>query len=98
LSRETPLLARFKPSSKFNILDFHEAGGVMALMKEMRELLHTELPTVSGKKLSDQLDAAKTLRRDVIHTLSDPLAPEGGIAVLYGNLAPKGAIVKQKFA
>jgi len=95
LSRETPLLARFKPSSEFNMLDFHEAGGVMALMKELDKLLYTELPTVSGKKLSEQIELAENKRQDIIYSLSNPLQPEGGIAILYGNLAPKGAIVKQ---
>lgn len=102
LSRETPLLAKFKPSSNFNMLDFHEAGGVMALMSEMREILHTDLPTVSGQKSSDQLNLTDQrnstnlcYRREIIRPLSNPLATEGGIAVLYGNLAPKGAIVKQ---
>jgi dihydroxy-acid dehydratase len=95
LSRKTPLLAKFKPASQFNLLDFHEAGGVPALMKELQSLLHCDVPTVTGRTLKENLTTAKVLRPEVIHSLDNPLAPEGGIAVLYGNLAPKGAIVKQ---
>ncbi|MBM3236908.1 dihydroxy-acid dehydratase [Candidatus Poribacteria bacterium] len=95
LSRKTPLLAKFKPASQFNLLDFHEAGGVPALMKELQSLLHCDVPTVTGRTLKENLAEAKVLRPEVIPSLNKPLAPEGGIAVLYGNLAPKGAIVKQ---
>ena len=95
LSRETPLLAKFKPASQFNMMDFHEAGGVLALMKKLESLLHLNIPTVTGHTLRENLATVKVLRPEVIHSLNNPLAPEGGIAVLYGNLAPKGAIVKQ---
>ena len=95
LSRETPLLAKFKPASQFSLMDFHEAGGVPALMKEMEDLLLLDLPTVTCKTLRENLSQVRVKRREVIHSLDDPIAPEGGIAVLYGNLAPKGAVVKQ---
>lgn len=95
LSRETPLLATFKPASQFNLLDFHEAGGVPALMKEMEDLLVLDLPTVTCKTLRENLSQARVTRREVIYSLADPIAPEGGIAVLYGSLAPKGAVVKR---
>ena len=94
-SRETPLLAKFKPASQFNLLDFHEAGGVSALMKEMEDLLTLDLPTVTCNTLRENLSQAPPPRRDVIHSLDDPIAQEGGIAVLYGSLAPRGAVVKQ---
>ena len=95
LSRETPLLAKFKPASQFSILDFHEAGGVPALMRELESLLTLDLPTVTGKTLRENLSQSCITRREVIHSIDDPIAPEGGIAVLYGSLAPKGAVVKQ---
>ncbi len=95
LSRETPLLAKFKPASEFTLLDFHEAGGVYAIMKELQDLLNLDVLTVSGKTLKENLSHIKVLRRDVIHPISSPISPEGGIAILYGNLAPKGAVVKQ---
>ena len=94
-SRETPLLARFKPASPFNMLDFHEAGGVPALMQELSPLLHLDVPTVTGKNLGESIAKARVLRRNVIHPIAEPLASEGGIAVLYGNLCPGGAVVKQ---
>jgi dihydroxy-acid dehydratase len=95
LSRETPLLARFKPASQFNLLDFHEAGGVPALMKEMADLLILDLPTVTCRTLREDLSQVCVTRREVIRSLDNPIAPEGGIAILHGSLAPKGAVVKQ---
>jgi len=94
-SRETPLLAKFKPASQFNLSDFHEAGGVSALMKEIESLLTLDLPTVTCGTLRENLAQAVVTRREVIHSLDDPIAQEGGIAILYGSLAPRGAVVKQ---
>jgi len=95
ISRKTPLLAKFKPASKYTLLDFHEAGGVPALMKEMETILELDLPSVTCATIRENLSSAIVTRREVIHSLDDPIASEGGIAVLYGNLAPKGAVVKQ---
>ena len=95
ISRKTPLLAKFKPASDFSIMDFHQAGGVPALMKEMASLLELDLPTATCSTLGENLANAKNKNLEVIHSLDDPLASEGGIAILYGNLAPKGAVVKQ---
>ncbi len=95
ISKETPLLAKFKPASEFTLLDFHEAGGVYAIMKEMESLLNLDVLTVSCKTLKESLSDVKVRRRDVIHSISSPISSEGGIAILYGNLAPKGAVVKQ---
>jgi len=95
LSRKTPLLAKFKPASQFSLLDFHQAGGVPALMKEMESLLVLDLPTVTCRTLRENLSQARVMRREVIHSLENPIALEGGIAVLHGSLAPKGAVVKQ---
>ena len=95
LSRETPLLAKFKPASQFNLSDFHKAGGVPALMKEMETLFTLDIPTVTLKTLRENLSCAEVKNREVIHSLHEPIAPEGGIAILYGSLAPKGAVVKQ---
>jgi dihydroxy-acid dehydratase len=94
LSRATPLLCKFKPASKFNLLDFHNAGGVPALMRELSPLLHLDQPTVSGKTLKQIVRSAKKPDRTIIATLDKPLAKEGGIAILRGNLAPGGAVVK----
>jgi dihydroxy-acid dehydratase len=95
LSRTTPLLAKFKPASPFTLEDFDAAGGVMALMKELTPLLELDLPTVSGLTLKEQVASAQVKRHDIIRPLRDPLAAEGGLAVLHGNLAPGGAVVKQ---
>jgi len=95
LSRETPLLAKFKPASEYNISDFDEAGGVLMLLKALQPLLYTKDLTVTGKTLEENLSKVKFILGKVIHSLDNPLAPEGGIAVLKGNLAPEGAIIKQ---
>jgi dihydroxy-acid dehydratase len=94
LSAETPLLAKFKPASGLTVTDLHEAGGVARVMKELSELLSLDCDTVTGP-LRDRLDAAQTGETDTVKTLQSPLAPQGGLAVLRGNLAPDGAIVKQ---
>jgi dihydroxy-acid dehydratase len=95
LSRETPLLAKFKPASQYNITDFDEAGGVHMLLKALQSLLYTEGITVTGKTLGENLSEIKLNTGKVIHSLEDPLSPQGGIAVLKGNLASEGAVVKQ---
>jgi len=95
LSRETPLLAKFKPASEYNISDFDEAGGVQMLLKALQPLLYIKGLTVTGKTLEENLSKIKFIPGDVIHSIENPLAPEGGIAVLKGNLASEGAVIKQ---
>ncbi len=95
ISKETPLLAKFKPASQYNISDFDDAGGVQMLLKAMEPLLYTEGITITGKSLAENLAKIKLETGDVINSLENPLAPQGGIAVLFGNLAPEGAVVKQ---
>ncbi|HGJ66963.1 TPA: dihydroxy-acid dehydratase, partial [bacterium] len=95
ISRKTPLLAKFKPASQFTLMDFHSAGGIPALMKEMQSLLELDLPTVTCSTIRENLANVNIKKNDVIHSLDNPLASEGGIAILYGNLAQKGAVVKQ---
>ena len=95
LGRVTPLIARFKPASCLTVVDLDQAGGIPAVLKILAPLLATDAPTVSGRTIGQIADAASLLRDDVIHSLDAPLAPEGGIAVLRGNLAPDGSVVKQ---
>jgi len=95
ISRKTPLLAKFKPASNYNLLDFHEAGGVSAIMKALESVLDLDLMTVTCKTMRENIANAKIMRPEVIHSLDDPISSEGGIAVLFGNLAPNGAVVKQ---
>jgi len=97
LSRETPLLARLKPASDHTVTDFHAAGGVRALMAELAVagLMHTGALEISEGTLADRLDGRPGADGEIIRPIAAPLAPEGGLAVLYGNLAPRGAVVKQ---
>ena len=95
-SRSTPLLLNLRPSGEFYMEDLFEAGGIPALLMELAPLLHLDCLTVTGKTLGENL--AAVARRDVIRPLGEPLAPEGGIAVLRGNLCPDGAVVKQAAA
>ena len=95
LSRETPLLAKFKPASEYNISDFDEAGGVQMLLKALQSLLYIKDLTVTGKTLEENLSKIKFTPGNVIHSIENPLASEGGIAILKGNLASEGAVIKQ---
>lgn len=95
LSRDTPLLANFKPSTKYNMLDFHQVGGVKVLMKQLASKLDLSCITVAGATLQDLLDPVKITETKIVRPLENPLAPEGGLAILFGNLAPEGAVVKQ---
>lgn len=97
LSRETPLLTRLKPASAMTVTDFHAAGGVTALMGELASvgLLQLDLPTVEGRDLARRLGERRSGDGVVIRTVAEPLSAEGGLAVLRGNLAPLGAVVKQ---
>src|SRR5205085_6920470 len=97
-SRTTPLLVNLRPSGQFHMEDLFEAGGVPAVMKELAPLLHLDCLTVTGRTLGENLETARVQRRDVIRPLSDPLASEGGTAVLWGNLCPRGAVIKQAAA
>lgn len=95
LSRQTPLIGRFRPASPLTIVDLDEAGGIPAVLHLLAPLLHLDLPTVTGETVADRAAAARNLRPDVLHPLDAPLAPEGGLAILRGSLAPDGAVVKQ---
>jgi dihydroxy-acid dehydratase len=95
IGRKTPLLGKFKPASPLTVVDLHEAGGVSAVLQRLSPLLERELPTVSGRTVGQIAADAQAARSDVLRSLEDPLASEGGIAVLYGSLAPRGAVVKQ---
>ncbi|MEX2684734.1 MAG: dihydroxy-acid dehydratase [Candidatus Sigynarchaeota archaeon] len=95
LSKETPLVAKFKPASQYNISDLHAAGGVPALLKAIEPLLHLDTPRVDGTTMREFLAKATIKDEKVIRSIATPLAHEGGLAVLHGTLAPEGAIVKQ---
>lgn len=95
LSRQTPLIGKFKPSSPFTVVDLDDAGGIPAVLNILSPLLHLDLPTVSGESIRERAAKGRLSRPDVLYPLASPLNPQGGIAILHGNLAPKGAVVKQ---
>jgi dihydroxy-acid dehydratase len=92
ISAATPCIAKFKPSSKYTLWDFFEAGGVGAVLGELKPLLNREIMTVTGERIDAYFGMVKN--REIIRSLDTPLQPQGGIVVLRGNLAPDGAIVK----
>lgn len=91
-SAATPCIAKFKPSSKYTLWDFYEAGGVGAVLGEIAGLLNRDVKTVAGKTIEAYFGPVKN--REVIRPLADPLQPQGGIVVLRGSLAPDGAVIK----
>jgi dihydroxy-acid dehydratase len=99
ISRKTPNLCRLSPAGPHHIADLHEAGGIPAVMNELAQSgrIDLDVMTVTGRTLGDNLEALKPaiLRPEVIRTVADPYSHEGGIAILKGNLALDGAVVKQ---
>jgi len=95
IGRQVPLLGKFKPASPLTVIDLHEAGGVPAVLRRLARLLDGDLPSVSGQTISQIAAGAGESHPDVLRPLEEPLAPEGGIAILRGSLAPVGAVVKQ---
>jgi len=100
LGRETPHVANLRPAGRFQMQEFFHAGGAPAVMKELAPLLHLDEITVTGRTLGEEIDDAEVspVYRDVIRPSNDPLHPEGGLAVLRGNLAPDGALIKHSAA
>ena len=127
LSRTTPLIVNLRPSGKFHMEDLFEAGGIPAVLKELKSLLHLDCLTVTGRTLGEEIERAQRTSypppgfagggspsspppgfagggqgggssSDVIFPLNQPMAKEGGLAVLRGNLCPGGAIIKQSAA
>ncbi|GKT08075.1 dihydroxy-acid dehydratase [Desulforhabdus sp. TSK] len=97
VSARTPHLCSLRPGGPHFLADLNAAGGVQAVMKELasQNLIHLDLKTVNGKTVGENLAEAVIFDRQVIRSSADPYHKEGGIAVLYGNLAPEGAVVKQ---
>ena len=98
ISSETPFLLNVKPSGQYQMEEFFDAGGLPALMEEMRSLLDTNALTVTGRTLGENIAGAEVLNCDVIRPLAEPLNAEGGTVVLRGNLCPDGAVIKHTAA
>ena len=94
LSRETPFILDLKPSGRFVMEDFFYAGGLSAVLKELTPLLRADVPTVTGKSLGENVAESPVHNRELVRTIDEPLAPEGGLAVLRGSLAPSGAVIR----
>jgi dihydroxy-acid dehydratase len=94
ISRRTPMIANLRPSGQFLMEDFYYAGGLRALLNEIRELLDLDCKTISGGSLGSALESVRACNPEVIGTLKNPVSPTGGTAILFGNLAPDGAVIK----
>jgi dihydroxy-acid dehydratase len=98
ISGRVPVLANIRPSGEFLMEDFYYAGGLRALMAEIRDCLYLDCATVNGRKLGENIEGARVANHDVIRERERPLAESGGTAILYGNLAPDGAVIKTSAA
>ena len=94
LSRTTPFLLNLRPSGKYLMEDFFYAGGLPVVLKELLPLLHGQAPNVNGHTLADNVREARCWNADVIRSLAMPIAAEDGLAMLTGNLCPRGAVIK----
>jgi dihydroxy-acid dehydratase len=97
ISKKTPNLCRLSPAGKYHLMDLYQAGGVEAMMNELLKngLINGDLITVTGKKVKDNLSGSRILDEEVIKKVSNPYSRDGGIAVMWGNLAPEGCVVKK---
>jgi dihydroxy-acid dehydratase len=99
LSETTPVVVDLKPTGLHYMEDLAAAGGIPAIMREMRDLLHLDCKTVTGETVGERLEAwNRWVDRSVIHAIKDPIRPYGGLVILFGNLAPGGAIIKRSAA
>ena len=98
LGAQVPCLVDLQPSGKFLMEDFFYAGGLPAVLREISHLLHLEAPTANGKTIGENIAAAPCWNREVIRPLAQPFMADAGIAVVRGNLAPDGAVIKPSAA
>jgi dihydroxy-acid dehydratase len=94
IAQRVPVLANLRPAGQYLMEDFYYAGGLRALLKEIAPLLNTKCATVNGKTLGENIETARINNTDVIRTREKALSQSGGLAVLRGNLAPDGAVIK----
>ncbi len=93
-SKKTPLICNLRPSGKYLMEDFFYAGGLPALLGELKDLLHLSERTVTGQTLGENIAGARVYNKDVIRSRAEALSQEGGLAVVRGSLAPNGAVIK----
>ena len=99
IGRETPVLVDLKPTGQHYMEDLYRVGGLTTILREIKPLLNLDALTITGRTLGVEIDAAPaTIKQDVVRPFKNPIFGEGGMAVLRGNLAPGGAIVKQSAA
>jgi dihydroxy-acid dehydratase len=98
ISRQVPVIANITPSGKYLMEDFYYAGGLRGLMAQMRELLDLDCMTVTGRTIGENIATGRVHLPEVIHPLSDPIYQGGATAVLKGNLAPRGCVMKPSAA
>jgi dihydroxy-acid dehydratase len=89
-----PVILNLRPSGKWLMEDFHIAGGTRAFFSRLKSMLHLDARTVSGGTMGDGIGDAQVYNDDVIRPLTDPIAASGGTAILYGNIAPDGCVIK----
>ena len=94
-AKEIPTLVAVAPNGPHGVVDLYRAGGVLAVMKRLRDNLHLDCMTVSGKPIGELIDSAEVLDDSVVRPKDDPVLSEGGTVVLRGNLAPDAAVIKQ---
>jgi dihydroxy-acid dehydratase len=95
ISQRTPYLCKLRPSGQYHIEDLDRAGGIPAVMNELKGLLKMDSRTVTGKTLAENIADSHTLDSEVIRSVSNAYATTGGLALLFGNLAPEGSVVKR---
>jgi dihydroxy-acid dehydratase len=93
-SKRVPHVSNMVPNGPYDMEDLHNAGGLPALMKELKQFLHSDALTATGQTVSENIENALVANAEVIRPLANPVRKEGGIAILKGNLAPKGSVVK----
>lgn len=99
ISADTPVLVNLKPAGQHYMEDLHKAGGLATVLRELRPMLHLDAMTVTGKTLGEELDAqGPAFAQEVVRSRDNPIYPQGSIAVLRGNMAPTGAIIKHSAA
>ncbi len=95
ISERTPTLCKLRPAGDYHVEDLDSAGGIAAVMKELQGLLNSESRTVSGKSVAQIIANSRVVDKEVIRSTTNAYSPTGGIAILFGNLAPEGGVVKK---